>query len=54
MNGANLMRADLTGTDLSGVDLSGADLQGAKVTSKQLAKALSLKGAIMPNGFKHK
>jgi uncharacterized protein YjbI with pentapeptide repeats len=53
MNGANLMRADLTGTDLSGVDLSGADLRDAKVTSKQLAKALSLKDAIMPDGSKH-
>ena len=48
------MDADLTGTDLSGVDLSGANLQDAKVTSEQLAKALSLKGAIMPNGSKHR
>jgi len=54
MKGARLMHADLTGTDLSGIDLSGADLQGAKVTPKQLAKALSLKGATMPNGSKHK
>ncbi|MEP7135993.1 MAG: pentapeptide repeat-containing protein [Chloroflexota bacterium] len=54
LKGAKLMRADLTGTDLSGVDLSGADLQDAKVTSKQLSKALSLKGAIMPDGSKHK
>jgi len=54
MKGARLMQADLTGIDLSGVDLSGANLQNAKVTSKQLAKALSIKGAIMPNGSKHK
>ena len=53
LKGAKLMRADLSGTDLSGVDLSGADLQGAKVTPDQLAKVLSLKGAIMPNGSKN-
>ncbi len=53
LKGAHLIRADLTGTDLDAVDLNGADLRGAKVTSQQLAQALSLKGAIMPDGSKH-
>lgn len=39
--------------DLSGADLSGADLSGAKITDKQLAKAASLKGAILPDGTIH-
>jgi hypothetical protein len=30
-----------------------ADLSGAKVTSEQLGKAASLKGATMPDGTKH-
>jgi hypothetical protein len=39
--------------NLSGADLSCADLRGAAVTSKQLAQALSLAGATMPDGSKH-
>jgi uncharacterized protein YjbI with pentapeptide repeats len=50
LKGARLMQADLTGTNLSGVDLSGADLRKAHVSNEQLAQAISLKKAIMPDG----
>ena len=39
--------------DLSGADLSQANLRGAKVTTEQLNKVKSFKGAIMPDGTKH-
>lgn len=39
--------------DLSGADLYGADLKDATVTKKQLAQAMSLQSAIMPDGTKH-
>ena len=39
--------------NLSGTDLHGANLTGAYVTSEQLGKAASLKGAAMPDGKKH-
>ncbi len=38
---------------LVGANLSRADLREARVTSKQLAQAASLKGAIMPDGTRH-
>jgi uncharacterized protein YjbI with pentapeptide repeats len=55
---ADLQNANLSGTDLREADLreanpSGADLSGATVTTEQLEKAKSLKGAIMPDGSKH-
>lgn len=50
--GTNLSLADLTGADLTGADLSNADLSGATVTTKQIAQASSLRGAVMPNGSK--
>ena len=50
---ANLSFADLTDADLSEVVLRGANLTDAVVTQKQLAHALSLKGATMPDGSKH-
>ena len=50
---ANLSRANLRGAIFSKADLSGADLSKAVVTDEQLAKASSLKGAIMPDGSKH-
>jgi uncharacterized protein YjbI with pentapeptide repeats len=34
-------------------DLAWANLSGANVTSEQLGKAASLKGAAMPDGTKH-
>ena len=34
-------------------ECAGADLTNAQVTDEQLAKAKSLKGAIMPDGTKH-
>ena len=49
MRGANLSVADLSDANLENTDLRGAFLSGAKVTSKQLDRALSLDGAIMPN-----
>lgn len=61
--GAHLISSTLRGADLRGADLSSADLRGArlreanlcdaKVTNEQLALALSLEGAIMPNGSKY-
>jgi uncharacterized protein YjbI with pentapeptide repeats len=63
LEGANLERANLSGTDLFEADLSDANLFrtnlsetnliGAKVTTEQLKQAMSLKGAIMPDGTKH-
>jgi len=55
---ANLSGANLSGTDLHGANLEGANLEwvnlsGANVTSEQLGKAASLKGAAMPDGTKH-
>ena len=63
LNGAYLRGANLSGTHLRGADLSGANLGGtdltranltkAKVAEKQLAKAKSLRGTIMPDGTQH-
>jgi len=55
---ANLSEVNLGGADLReayliGADLSGADLEGANVTPEQLAQAMSLKGAVMPDGTVH-
>jgi len=65
---ANLYQADLIGTvlskavlyhvnlskaNLNRADLIGANLSGVNVTSEQLGKAASLKGAAMPDGKKH-
>jgi uncharacterized protein YjbI with pentapeptide repeats len=49
LRGANLSRADLTGAKLERADLRGAYLSGAIVTSEELAPALSLEGATMPD-----
>jgi uncharacterized protein YjbI with pentapeptide repeats len=51
--GADLGKASLIDVDLSGVNLTGAILSGATVTTEQLEKAKSLKGATMPDGSKH-
>jgi uncharacterized protein YjbI with pentapeptide repeats len=68
LSGSNLSEADLKGANLSGANLGGANLSGADlrranlhivdlrkaiVTTEQLAKAKSLKGAIMPDGSIH-
>jgi len=55
---ANLYEADLQGAYLEGADLQEAILEGAillraKVTDEQLADALSLQGATMPDGSPH-
>jgi hypothetical protein len=50
---ADLQEANLQGVDLQEANLDGAHLQGAKVTDEQLADALSLQGAIMPDGQKY-
>ncbi len=50
---ANLSRASLEGAILEGTVLEGANLQGAKVTSEQLAKAWTLKDAILPDGSRY-
>ena len=45
---------NMGGANLIGADLSGPDLIDAKrVTDEQLAKARTLKEAIMPDGSKH-
>jgi len=50
---ASLYKANLSDANLFGADLSKTNLIGAKVTTKQLNKAKSLKGATMPDGTKH-
>jgi Pentapeptide repeats (8 copies) len=53
--GANLSRALLYNADLSNANLIGADLSKAQgITNKELEyRAISLKGATMPNGQKY-
>lgn len=51
---ASLVGADLTDADLTDALLDEANLRGAKITSEQLKTAKSLKGAILPDGTKHK
>jgi uncharacterized protein YjbI with pentapeptide repeats len=58
LSGANLSEANLTDAFLNGADLQGATLEkanltGADVTTEQLNKAKSLKGAIMHDGSVH-
>ena len=65
LSGVNLSGVDLSGVDLSGANLSGANLSGTNlsdanlqdtlgVTNEDLEKqALSLEGAIMPDGSAH-
>ena len=53
LSGANLSNANLTGADLSNSNLDNAIMTGARVTDEQLAKAKSLKGAIMPDRSIH-
>lgn len=50
---ANLSGARLDGANLSKADLQEADLKGAQVEAEQLAQALTLKDAIMPDGAVH-
>jgi hypothetical protein len=53
LSGADLSGADLMGTDLSHANLSDANLRDAKGwTDEQLAQAVSLVGAILPDGTK--
>ena len=53
LSGTNLKGANLDRADLIGANLAWANLSGANVTSEQLGKAVSLKGAAMPDGTKH-
>jgi uncharacterized protein YjbI with pentapeptide repeats len=53
LGGADLTGAFLDDADISEADLSEANLLRAIVTSEQLAKAKSLKGATMPDGSLH-
>lgn len=52
--GANLSNADLINADLTDALLDEANLQGDRITPEQLKKTKSLKGAILPDGTKHK
>jgi len=53
LQGANLTGADLGCTKPGGQKIACVDLSSAIVTSEQLAKARSLKGATMPDGSTH-
>jgi hypothetical protein len=53
LQAADLQNAILQAADLKGANLYGANLHGATVRDKQLAEALSLQGAIMPDGAKN-
>jgi uncharacterized protein YjbI with pentapeptide repeats len=53
LQGANLREANLEGANLQGANLREANLEGAIVTDKQLAEALSLRGATLRDGSKH-
>jgi pentapeptide repeat protein len=53
LKGADLKGANLYGANLQGANLYGANLRGANVTDWQLADALSLQGATMPDGQKY-
>ena len=54
LRGADLRDAHLSFADLRGADLAGADLTDATVSDEQLGLAKSLKGAILPDGKKHR
>jgi hypothetical protein len=51
--GADLQDADLQDADLQGANLQDANLQDANVTDEQLADAISLRLATMPDGSEH-
>ncbi len=53
LNHATLSFATLSDANLSDADLSRANLIGVTITSEQLAKIISLKGATMPDGSQH-
>jgi uncharacterized protein YjbI with pentapeptide repeats len=53
LKGAELYKANLKGANLKGANLKGAVLYEAKVFDDELADALSLKDAIMPDGSMH-
>ncbi len=54
LSGTNLSNVYLKGANISGANISGANLSGAIfITSQELDKATSLKGAIMPDGSIH-
>lgn len=53
LDGAKLRGALLMGANLSEANLTEADLSRARVTNEQLASALSLEGATMPDGSKY-
>lgn len=50
---ADMTEADLSGADLTHANLSGARLTGAVISPQQLASAVSLDGAILPDGTIH-
>lgn len=53
MTDADLSGANLIGANLAGAYFAGANFTDAKVSPEQLAKADSLKGAILPDGTIH-
>lgn len=59
LNGSRLQRADLRWANLDLAQLRGANLSGSKlfkarVTDYQLSQAVSLAGAVLPNGRRHR
>jgi uncharacterized protein YjbI with pentapeptide repeats len=53
LSGAKLKGAYLIGAILRGANLEGVNLAGARVTDEQLARAVSLKDAALPDGTRH-
>ena len=47
---ANLTYVDFTGANVLGIDLAYANLYGAKITAEQLAGAMDLCRAVLPDG----
>lgn len=50
LSGSNLIGADFTGAITAGVDFSGCNMTGAIITQEQLDQALSINGAVLPDG----
>lgn len=50
LEGASLRNARLVGSNFANANLSGVDLTNAVVSREQLAKAMTLSGATLPNG----
>ena len=50
LKNSSFNNAVLTGADFTGANLQNVDFTGAHITDEQLSRALSIRGAILPNG----